>query len=121
MCDACHVFGGLRLHLRSNLSKVPILAKLFHMNGYRGPTTAKATFRMIRWRSAFIRPGTLFAAAAVLLASVAPGLAAPHLLVDMGSGKVISREQEFDRWYPASLTKLMTAYTRFPRGQNRAS
>ncbi len=55
----------------------------------------------------------MFAAAALLLAAAVPGLAAPHLLVDMGSGKVISREQEFDRWYPASLTKLMTAYTAF--------
>ncbi len=42
-----------------------------------------------------------------------PANAAPHLLVDMRSGKVISRQQEFDRWYPASLTKLMTVYTVF--------
>ncbi len=42
-----------------------------------------------------------------------PANGAPHLVVDMRSGKVISRQQEFDRWYPASLTKLMTAYTVF--------
>lgn len=43
----------------------------------------------------------------------APAMAAPHLIVDLKSGKVISRQQEFDRWYPASLTKLMTVYTAF--------
>lgn len=51
---------------------------------------------------------------AMLLALLAlPALAAPHIIVDLQSGKVISRQQEFDRWYPASLTKLMTVYTTF--------
>jgi D-alanyl-D-alanine carboxypeptidase len=36
--------------------------------------------------------------------------AAPHLVVDLKTGKVIAQEQAFDRWYPASLTKLMTVY-----------
>lgn len=39
--------------------------------------------------------------------------AAPHIVVEARSGKVISQNQAFDRWYPASLTKLMTAYTVF--------
>jgi D-alanyl-D-alanine carboxypeptidase len=39
--------------------------------------------------------------------------AQPHIVVDVRSGKVIDREQEFDRWYPASLTKLMTVYVTF--------
>jgi D-alanyl-D-alanine carboxypeptidase len=34
-------------------------------------------------------------------------------VVETSTGKVMSREQEFDRWYPASLTKLMTVYTVF--------
>jgi D-alanyl-D-alanine carboxypeptidase len=40
-------------------------------------------------------------------------LAAPHIVVDIASGKIVSREDAFDRWYPASLTKLMTVYTVF--------
>ncbi|MCB1428465.1 MAG: D-alanyl-D-alanine carboxypeptidase [Nitratireductor sp.] len=39
--------------------------------------------------------------------------AAPHIVVDMRSGKVLSQKEAFDRWYPASLTKLMTVYTVF--------
>jgi D-alanyl-D-alanine carboxypeptidase len=30
--------------------------------------------------------------------------------VDVASGRVIAHEQAFQRWYPASLTKLMTIY-----------
>ena len=39
--------------------------------------------------------------------------AAPHLTVDLGTGKVLSQQQAFDPWHPASLTKLMTAYSVF--------
>lgn len=45
--------------------------------------------------------------------SLSAAIAAPHIVVDVKSGKVLSQEQAFDRWYPASLTKLMTAYTVF--------
>jgi len=44
---------------------------------------------------------------------VSPLLAAPHIVVDLDSGKVLSRQQAFDPWHPASLTKLMTAYSAF--------
>jgi D-alanyl-D-alanine carboxypeptidase len=37
----------------------------------------------------------------------------PSLLIDMGTGQVIESQQPFQRWYPASLTKLMTAYVAF--------
>lgn len=37
----------------------------------------------------------------------------PHILVDMRTGKVIEHEDAFQKWYPASLTKLMTAYVAF--------
>lgn len=37
----------------------------------------------------------------------------PHLLVDMTSGDVLSHHMAFDKWAPASLTKMMTAYTVF--------
>lgn len=39
--------------------------------------------------------------------------AAPHLSIDLDSGRVLSHEQAFDAWHPASLTKLMTAWTVF--------
>lgn len=57
----------------------------------------------------------LTATAFVLLAVflTGPAAAAPHLIVEVANGKVVSKKQEFDRWYPASLTKLMTAYTVF--------
>ncbi len=53
---------------------------------------------------------------AVLLISVlpsVPALAGPSVVVDIKSGKVLSHQDAFQRWYPASLTKLMTAYLAF--------
>ncbi|MEO1747876.1 MAG: D-alanyl-D-alanine carboxypeptidase family protein [Pseudomonadota bacterium] len=38
---------------------------------------------------------------------------APAILIDAQSGQVFHHEQAFDRWSPASLTKLMTAYVTF--------
>lgn len=40
-------------------------------------------------------------------------LANPQIVVDVQSGQVIAHEEAFRKWYPASLTKLMTAYTTF--------
>lgn len=37
----------------------------------------------------------------------------PIVVVDVNSGRVISHQEAFRKWYPASLTKLMTAYTVF--------
>lgn len=52
--------------------------------------------------------------AALLLALLgAPALAGPYLLFDVGSGRVLAEDDAFQRWYPASLTKLMTAYVAF--------
>ena len=34
----------------------------------------------------------------------------PYVVIDINDGSIISAHREFDRWYPASLTKLMTAY-----------
>ena len=51
---------------------------------------------------------------AVLAFGTAAGaLAGPHMLVDIESGKVLEHQDAFQKWYPASLTKLMTAYTTF--------
>jgi len=38
---------------------------------------------------------------------------APHILVDVKSGKVLHHKNAFKRWSPASLTKLMTSYVTF--------
>jgi D-alanyl-D-alanine carboxypeptidase len=37
----------------------------------------------------------------------------PSLVVDMESGRVLHAQREFERWRPASITKLMTAYVAF--------
>lgn len=37
----------------------------------------------------------------------------PYLVFDYKSGTIYAHQKPFDRWYPASLTKLMTAYTVF--------
>ena len=55
---------------------------------------------------------------AVLVLMLRPVAAVPHLAVDLDSGQVLSRQQAFDPWHPASLTKLMTAYTVFRAIQN---
>ena len=34
----------------------------------------------------------------------------PYLVIDVNDGSIISANNEFDRWYPASLTKLMSFY-----------
>jgi D-alanyl-D-alanine carboxypeptidase len=39
--------------------------------------------------------------------------AGPSLLFDANTGQVIDSEDAFARWYPASLTKLMTTYVAF--------
>src|ERR687886_3105252 len=56
------------------------------------------------------------AGAAILAAFAALSLApqraeaGPTLLMDLDSGRVLHQSGAFVRWYPASLTKLMTAY-----------
>jgi len=47
------------------------------------------------------------------LVAAAPALANPSMLFDLQSGRVIHHQDAFQRWYPASLTKLMTAYVTF--------
>lgn len=52
---------------------------------------------------------SLFAASSMPFAA----LANPRIVVDVTTLKVLDQEQPFRKWYPASLTKLMTAYTTF--------
>lgn len=56
------------------------------------------------------RPRRLALAAAALLALAVPAQATPSLLVDLDSGDVLAREEATRSWYPASISKLMTAY-----------
>ncbi len=53
--------------------------------------------------------------ATLAFAALASGWAAagPILLFDARTGQVIESEDPFARWYPASLTKLMTTYVAF--------
>ncbi|MBI5012077.1 MAG: serine hydrolase [Methylocystis sp.] len=56
---------------------------------------------------------TLVAATTVLLivfGAAAPARATPSIVVDVASGAVLSHDQATASWYPASVTKLMTAY-----------
>ena len=43
----------------------------------------------------------------------APAGAGPALLFDAGTGKILYAEDQDHQWYPASLTKIMTAYLTF--------
>jgi len=57
----------------------------------------------------------LFLSLSVCLKSVNVSHAAdmPHIVIDAKSGAIISQNKANDRWHPASLTKLMTAYVTF--------
>jgi len=59
-------------------------------------------FYKILWLSAFL-----------VTAALSSVKAAPYISVDVQTGEVLAHNQAFDRWYPASLTKMMTAYVAF--------
>ncbi|WP_245304020.1 D-alanyl-D-alanine carboxypeptidase family protein [Agrobacterium bohemicum] len=50
---------------------------------------------------------------ASVLAMTCVAQANPKMVIDVKTGKVISHQEAFRKWYPASLTKLMTAYIAF--------
>ena len=47
--------------------------------------------------------------------------AGPSVVVDVATGKVLSQERAGEPWYPASLTKLMTAYIIFKKLKARSA
>jgi D-alanyl-D-alanine carboxypeptidase len=47
---------------------------------------------------------------ALSISMTIPVHAGTSILVDAGTGQVLAQDEAFKRWYPASLTKLMTAY-----------
>ncbi len=58
----------------------------------------------------------LFLSGCVMIAGMAAestALAGANITVDAGNGEILSQEDAFQRWYPASLTKLMTVYVAF--------
>ncbi|TPM79460.1 D-alanyl-D-alanine carboxypeptidase [Mesorhizobium sp. B2-3-3] len=56
----------------------------------------------------------LFSAGAIVLSVLAgPALANPVVVFDLKSGQILQQQDAFKRWYPASLSKLMTAYVTF--------
>lgn len=55
--------------------------------------------------------GALLSAALVLQSGAA--FAGASLVFDVQTGAVLEQDNAFQRWYPASLTKLMTAYIAF--------
>jgi D-alanyl-D-alanine carboxypeptidase len=65
--------------------------------------------------AAALRPAHLlgFLVAACLGLAASRAEAGPTLLVDADSGRVLHAIDAFEPWYPASLTKMMTAYVVF--------
>lgn len=64
-------------------------------------------------RLGFLRRGLLFGMALAGAALSNSALANPTILFDLNTGEVIEHQDAFQRWHPASLTKLMTAYVTF--------
>jgi D-alanyl-D-alanine carboxypeptidase len=58
---------------------------------------------------------SLMAAMAFIAAAAQAKSAGPSLLFDPATGVVISQERAGEAWFPASLTKLMTAYLVFKK------
>jgi D-alanyl-D-alanine carboxypeptidase len=56
---------------------------------------------------------TIASAITMAIAAWTPASAGPALLFDAKSGQVLYAEDADDNWYPASLTKIMTAYVAF--------
>ncbi len=63
-------------------------------------------------KNTFVR-SALMGLAAVVVLGAAHASANPTMLFDVNSGAIIEHKDAFRRWYPASLTKLMTAYATF--------
>ena len=50
---------------------------------------------------------------ALIMSCALPAHGAPHILVDLNTGRILDQKDALTPWYPASLTKLMTAYVTF--------
>ena len=77
-------------------------------------------FQMARTKSRTRHLGRTVAGALLLAGLMLAGMAFPsaafanpYIVVDAKSGRVLFANEPFRKWYPASLTKLMTAYLVF--------
>ena len=57
--------------------------------------------------------GVALGAIIFILSHISYSLAQPQLLLDMRTGEVLYEKEAGEAWFPASLTKLMTAYVVF--------
>ncbi len=64
---------------------------------------------------AFAAALSIFAQAAVFAKEPPGSSSSPQLLIDANSGEVLRAERAGEAWYPASLTKLMTAFVVFKK------
>src|SRR5262249_24647940 len=51
----------------------------------------------------------LLSAVTAVAIALSPAMAGPAMLFDPATGKVLYAEDQDDQWFPASLTKIMTA------------
>ncbi len=56
---------------------------------------------------------SLIVSGLILSGTPAVAIANPRIVVDVTTGKILEHQEAFQKWYPASLTKMMTAYTVF--------
>jgi D-alanyl-D-alanine carboxypeptidase len=80
------------------------------MTGIRG-SALQSTSRHGRAAGRLVKTTAAILAGVLTMTSVA--YANPKMVIDVRTGKVISHQEAFRKWYPASLTKLMTAYLAF--------
>lgn len=66
--------------------------------------------RALRFLRIMPRPRLVAALLALLALAAGPALAAPALVMDIDSGRVLYAKEAREPWYPASVTKVMTAY-----------
>ena len=69
----------------------------------------------MKWHMSIGHVGMRKALSVVTAAAVAmsPAVAGPALLFDPANGRILYAEDQDDQWFPASLTKIMTAYLVF--------
>ncbi len=68
---------------------------------------------MIKTSFALARAALLAVVCCVILATPGTAWAGPYIVYDPSTGQVLSQKDAGKPWYPASLTKLMTAYVTF--------
>jgi D-alanyl-D-alanine carboxypeptidase len=66
--------------------------------------------KAVKWQMGARKVLSAVTAAAI---AVSPAIAGPALLFDAANGRVLYAEDQDDQWFPASLTKIMTAYLVF--------